>query len=75
MKTCGPVTEEHGRHECHSPPASGNVHLCPLHEAAPALLAALKDLVPLIAAEYPQQQETWLANARAAIAQAEGRIP
>lgn len=41
--------------------------------AAPDLLAALADLVPLIAAEYPQQADVWLADARAAIAKAEGR--
>lgn len=41
--------------------------------AAPDLLAALVDLVPLIAAEYPQQADTWLADARTAIAKAESR--
>lgn len=46
-----------------------------LAAAAPDLLAALVDLVPLIAAEYPLQADTWLADARAAIAKATGGQP
>jgi hypothetical protein len=45
-----------------------------LISAAPELFTALEDLVPLIAAEYPQQQETWLANVRAALAKALGEV-
>lgn len=41
--------------------------------AAPELLRELKELMALVAAEYPQQQRVWLANALAAIAKAEGR--
>jgi hypothetical protein len=41
--------------------------------AAPALRDALKDLVPLIAAEYPHQQAVWLEEARAALAACDGK--
>ena len=44
----------------------------PLIASAPDLLAALQELALLIEAEYPQQQEVWLAAARAAIAKAKG---
>jgi len=39
--------------------------------AAPELLEALIPLVQLIEVTFPQQQEVWLADARAAIAKGE----
>jgi hypothetical protein len=44
-----------------------NAHLI---AAAPDLLDALQELVPLIAAEYPYQADVWLAKSRAAIKKA-----
>lgn len=40
---------------------------------APKMLDELKDLVSLIAAEYPKQQHVWLEGARDIIAKAEGK--
>ena len=45
-------------------------HIAASNTLRDELVTALEDLVALVAAEYPQQQETWLANARAAIAKA-----
>ena len=50
--------------------AISNAHLI---AAAPELLEALIELIPIIVVTFPQQQETWLANARAAIAKAKGK--
>ena len=40
--------------------------------AAPELLEALIELIPLIEVTFPKQQEVWLTQARAAIAKAKG---
>jgi hypothetical protein len=61
------INDEHGWDAINA-----NGHLI---AAAPELLTALSDLVLLIAAEYPQQQQVWLEPARAAIAKAEGHQP
>lgn len=42
--------------------------------AAPDLLAALQDLVPLIEGEYPEQAKVWLFPAKEAIAKARGEL-
>jgi len=63
---------------CWSPPASGNVDRCPLHDAAPEMLEALRDLLeergPCHPTHYPRGIVTCVrCRARAAIAKAEGK--